>query len=53
MLNQERDERKKRKNSMNNLDVTTEDPKLDDEEDRSKLMMHLYDDQEIKERKKE
>lgn len=51
MLNQERDDRKQRRNSMNPLDVTTETQ--DDEEDRSKLMMHLYDDNEIKMRKKE
>jgi hypothetical protein len=53
MLNKERDERKKRKDSMNNLEIGSEDIKQEDEAEGSKLMMHLYDDKEMMLRKKE
>lgn len=53
MLNKERDERKKRKDSLTDLGVGNEETKPEEEADGSKLMMHLYDDQEMQERKKE
>jgi hypothetical protein len=53
MLSKERDERKKRKDSANLADEVNAANEKDEEEDRSKLMMHLYDDQEMLHRKKE
>ena len=62
MLSKEREERKKRKDSTTNLtdedpkdlaeDGKKEDNKADDEE-FSKPMMYLFDDNELKERKRE
>ena len=55
MLNKERDERKKRKDSANLAEAVTNanHKEKEEEEDRSKLMMHLYDDEEMLHRKKE
>jgi hypothetical protein len=56
MLNKEREERKKRKDSITQEIVTpeVEEKQQDDRDDEgSKLMMHLYDDDELKIRKKE
>lgn len=55
MLNKERDERKKRKDSANLAEAVTNAnlKEKEEEEDRSKLMMHLYDDEEMLHRKKE
>jgi hypothetical protein len=56
MLNKEREERKKRKDSLT-MEVAVDEPPKDDggekEDEESKLMMHLYDDNEMKLRKKE
>jgi|TARA_B110000285_G_C15113237_1_gene612436 hypothetical protein len=53
MLSKERDDRKKRKDSANLADEVNAANEKEEEEDRSKLMMHLYDDQEMLHRKKE
>jgi hypothetical protein len=55
MLNVEREDRKKRKDSL--TDMTLEDQPVPSQEEKdeenSKLMMHLYDDHELQLRKKE
>ena len=57
MLNKEREERKKRKDSLTITDETalnTEADKKDEECDEfSKPMMYLFDDKELQERKRE
>lgn len=56
MLNKEREERKKRKDSMTELenDLKPAEPTQEEKDDEnSKLMMHLYDDNELMLRKKE
>ena len=50
MLNKEREERRKRKDSLTQ-EVTTEP--VADEDEFSKPMMYLFDDAELQERKKE
>lgn len=51
MLNKEREERKKRRDSMTQPIESIKDK--DDEEEFSKPMMYLFDDAELKERKRE
>ena len=49
MLNKEREERKKRKDSLTDM-VLEDQPKTSQDErdeENSKLMMHLYDDHEL------
>ena len=54
MLNVERAERKIRRDSLENLgEEGKAADKNDDNEEFSKTMMNLYDDDELKERKKE
>ena len=50
MLNKEREERKKRRES---LDGTLGEDNAEDDDGFSKPMMYLFDDNELKERKKE
>jgi hypothetical protein len=54
MLNKEREERKKRRDSITNPpDDLLKDLKDDDDGEFSKPMMYLFDDVELKARKKE
>ena len=53
MLNKEREDRKKRKDSLTEIPITTEEKPAGEDEENSKLMMHLYDDNELKIRQKE
>jgi hypothetical protein len=53
MLNKEREDRKKRKDSLTEIPITTEEKAAGEDEENSKLMMHLYDDNELKIRQKE
>jgi len=54
MLNIERKERQIRRDSLDNLGSNKEEDKNDEkDEEFSKTMMNLYDDEELKERKKE
>jgi hypothetical protein len=50
MLNKEREERKKRRESLDNLGG---DDNAEDDDGFSKPMMYLFDDKELAERKKE
>ena len=50
MLNKEREERKKRKDSLTDMaleDQPKPSPQEERDEENSKLMMHLYDDHEL------
>lgn len=53
MLNKEREERKKRKDSLTEVPNVSEEKAAGEDEENSKLMMHLYDDNELKIRQKE
>ena len=53
MLNQEREERKKRRDSLTMDPTTVEGNSKEQEEEFSKTIMYLYDDDELKERKKD
>ena len=55
MLNKEREERKTRKDSLTEIPNVTEEKTAegDKDDENSKLMMHLYDDHEMKIRQKE